>query len=189
VRTLLVGRPGRVLPRFRVVAALALARLAVAGETPRPLPPMPAAQAPPATPAARRLHWEVIRSGPHDPQAFIQGLIWHEGGFFENTGRLGQSTLRRVEWPTGRVLRRVDLPGDVLGEGLACVSNRLVQLTWRSGRGFVYNLGMLRLLRELRYEGEGWGLAYDGASLIQSDGTNVLTVTAAIRTCMDDGEP
>ena len=174
---LLVGRPGGVPPRSpgRVVAALALAMLAVAGETAGPSPPMTAAQAPSATQAARRLNWEVVRSGPHDSQAFIQGLVWHEGGFFESTGRHGQSTLRRVEWPSGRVLRRVDLPADVFGEGLARVGNRLIQLTWQSGRAFVYDLGTLRLLREFRYEGEGWGLAYDGASLIQSDGTNVLT--------------
>ena len=101
--------------------------------------------------------------------------MWYDGGFFESTGLLGQSTLRRVEWPTGRVLRRVDLPPDVFGEGLARVDDRLVQLTWRSGRGFVYDLATLRLLREFRYEGEGWGLAYDGASLILSDGTDVLT--------------
>jgi glutamine cyclotransferase len=101
--------------------------------------------------------------------------VWHDGGFFESTGLLGESTLRRVEWPTGRVLRRVDLPPDVFGEGLARVGNRLVQLTWQSGRGFVYDLATLRLIREFRYEGEGWGLAYDGASLILSDGTNVLT--------------
>jgi glutamine cyclotransferase len=69
----------------------------------------------------------------------------------------------------------VDLPGDVFGEGLARVGNRLVQLSWKSGRGFVYDLGSFRLLREVRYEGEGWGLAYDGTSLIQSDGSNVLT--------------
>ena len=73
------------------------------------------------------------------------------------------------------MIRRVDLPADVFGEGLARVGNRLIQLTWQSGRAFVYDLGTLRLLREFRYEGEGWGLAYDGASLIQSDGTNVLT--------------
>jgi glutamine cyclotransferase len=101
--------------------------------------------------------------------------VWYDGGLFESTGLLGQSTLRRVEWPTGRVLRRVDLPPDVFGEGLARVGDRLVQLTWRSGRGFVYDLATLRLLREFRYEGEGWGLAYDGASLILSDGTDVLT--------------
>jgi glutaminyl-peptide cyclotransferase len=148
-----------------------LAALTLAGEG---VAPGLATSASPST-DARKLRWQVVRSSPHDPRAFLQGLVWHDGGFFESTGLLGESTLRRVEWPTGRVLRRVDLPPDVFGEGLTRVGNRLVQLTWQSGRGFVYDLATLRLIREFRYEGEGWGLAYDGASLILSDGTNVLT--------------
>lgn len=158
--------------RAGVVAAILLAALALAGEAASPAPPGSTSQ---STDTARQLRWEVVRSSPHDTGAFLQGLVWHDGGFFESTGGLGQSTLRRVEWPTGRVLRRVDLPPDVFGEGLARVGDRLIQLTWRSGRGFVYDLATLRLRREFRYEGEGWGLAYDGASLILSDGTDVLT--------------
>lgn len=136
----------------------------------------PAGPAPPgaATPA-RQAVWEVVNSGPHDPDAFIQGLVWYEGGLFESTGLVGRSTLRRVEWPSGRVARRVDLPRDVFAEGLARVGDRLVQLTWRSERGFVYDLASFRLLREFRYSGEGWGLTFDGTSLVLSDGSDVLT--------------
>jgi glutamine cyclotransferase len=143
-----------------------------AGDAPGPATPAPPA---PSTAAARQLRWEVVGSYPHDPEAFLQGLVWHAGGFFESTGLLGRSSLRRVEFPSGRVVRRVDLPPEVFGEGLARVGNRLVQLTWRSGRAFVYDLATLRLLHEFRYEGEGWGLAFDGTSLVQSDGSEVLT--------------
>jgi len=157
--------------RSVVVGGTLLVALLIS-EAAGPAPPIPTD---PSTAPAPQLRWEVIRSSPHDPSAFLQGLVWHDGGFFESTGLLGRSTLRRVEWPSGRVLRQVNLPPDVFGEGLARVGNRLVQLTWRSGRGFVYDLATLRLLREFRYEGEGWGLAYDGASLVVSDGTDVLT--------------
>ena len=153
------------------LAAFVLA-VALSGEAASPAPPIPAD---PSIAPARQLRWEVVGSYPHDPGAFLQGLLWHEGGFFESTGLLRQSTLRRVEWPSGRVVRRVDLPPDVFGEGLARVGNRLIQLTWRSGRAFVYDLTTLRLLQEFRYEGEGWGLAFDGTSLVQSDGSDVLT--------------
>jgi glutamine cyclotransferase len=159
-----------------VIVPILLAALALAGT----VAPPPSASAGSST-DARKLSWEVVRSSPHDEGAFLQGLVWHDGGFFESTGLLGQSTLRRVEWPTGRVLRRVDLPPDVFGEGLARVGGRLVQLTWQSGRGFVYDLATLRLLREFRYAGEGWGLTYDGASLILSDGTDVLTYLDPVR--------
>jgi glutaminyl-peptide cyclotransferase len=159
-----------VLTRIAVLAALLAVLLS--GEAARSQSPPPAD---PAGSPARQLRWEVVASYPHDPDAYLQGLLWHDGGFFESTGLLGRSTLRRVEWPSGRVVRRVDLPPNVFGEGLARVGNRLVQLTWQSGRAFVYDLKTLRPLEEFRYEGEGWGLAFDGTSLIVSDGTDVLT--------------
>ena len=154
------------------MAGILLVAVLSAAKAAGPAPPDHVRQ---STEVARQLRWEVVRSTPHDPDAFLQGLVWYENGFFESTGRYGRSTLRRVEWPSGRVLRRVDLPPDVFGEGLARVGNRLVQLTWRSGRAFVYDVATLRLLREFRYKGEGWGLTFDGVSLILSDGTNVLT--------------
>ena len=155
-----------------VITIVALSVALLTGEAAGPAPPTPVDST--TMPAPRR-QWEVVRSYPHDPTAFLQGLIWYDGGFFESTGLLGRSMLRRVEWPTGRVVRQVNLPPDVFGEGLARVGNRLVQLTWRSGRGFVYDLATFRLIREFQYQGEGWGLAYDGASLVMSDGSDVLT--------------
>jgi glutamine cyclotransferase len=157
--------------RIAVMVGTLLATL-LAGEAAGPAPPSPLD---PSTAPAPRLQWEVVGSYPHDPSAFLQGLVWHDGGFFESTGLVGRSTLRRLEFPSGRVVRQVKLPPDVFGEGLARVGNRLVQLTWRSGRGFVYDVATLRLLREFRYDGEGWGLTYDGANLVMSDGTDVLT--------------
>jgi len=162
---------------LRVAGAVGAAGLLLIVTLPAAKAAGPASPAPagPTAEVARQLHWDVVRSTPHDPDAFLQGLVWYDGGFFESTGRYGHSTLRRVEWPSGRVLHRVDLPPDVFGEGLARVGSRLVQLTWRNRRGFVYDVATLKLLREFQYEGEGWGLTYDGKSLILSDGTSVLT--------------
>jgi len=157
--------------RVAGVASIVLAALG-AGQAAGQAPPTPAD---PSVAPIRPLRWEVVGTHPHDPGAFLQGLVWHEGGFFESTGLLGRSTLRRVEFPSGRVLRRVNLPADVFGEGLARVGDRLIQLTWRSGRAFVYDLRTFRVLEEFHYEGEGWGLAFDGVSLVQSDGSDVLT--------------
>ena len=124
--------------------------------------------------AVQKADYEVVNSIPHDPRAFLQGLVWHNG-FFESTGRFGRSSLRRVEYPTGKVLQRVDLDAQYFGEGLAMVDNRLFQLTWQSHRGFVYDRDTFKLIREFSYDTEGWGLTYDGKSLILSDGTSVLT--------------
>jgi glutaminyl-peptide cyclotransferase len=123
---------------------------------------------------AQEVGYEVVNNFPHDPEAFLQGLVWHNG-FFESTGKLGRSSLRRVEYPTGKVLQQVNLDSRYFGEGLAMVDNRLIQLTWQSHRGFVYDRDSFELLGEFRYDTEGWGLTYDGKSLVLSDGTDVLT--------------
>src|SRR5262245_35225815 len=117
---------------------------------------------------AREAAYEVVNNFPHDPGAFLQGLVWHNG-FFESTGQFGRSSLRRVEFPSGKVLQRVNLDSKYFGEGLAMVDNRLIQLTWQSHRGFVYDRDSFKQLREFEYDTEGWGLTYDGKSLILSD--------------------
>jgi len=133
----------------------------------------PAAQ--PATPADK-LRLRVVRTFPHDARAFTQGLLFFDGKFYESTGLLGRSSLRRVDPESGVVEDRVDLPVDVFGEGLARVGGRLIQLTWQNGRAFVWNLASLRKEKQLTYQGEGWGLCFDGRRLIMSDGSDRLAV-------------
>jgi len=136
---------------------------------------MTAASKPAAEAAARQLTYEVVNSYPHDPDAYLQGLVWYDNGFYESTGLYGHSTLRRVEFPSGRVVKSIDLASDLFGEGLALVGDHLVQLTWEAQRGFVYDRESFKLLREFAYDTEGWGLAYDGKNLIMSDGSSTLT--------------
>ncbi len=120
------------------------------------------------------LGYRLARTLPHDPAAYTQGLVLHEGAFLESTGQYGESQLRLVEVATGRVLRSVDLAADLFGEGLAVVGDRAIQLTWQAGLAFVYDLESFAVTDTLEYEGEGWGLCHDGASLYQSDGSGVL---------------
>jgi len=118
--------------------------------------------------------YEIVGSTPHDPHAFLQGLVWYEGGFYESTGLNGQSTLRRVAYPSGEVVKQVDVPREYFAEGLAMVGDRLIQLTWQSKKGFIYDRESFGLLGDFPYSTEGWGLAYDGSSLILSDGSSRL---------------
>jgi glutamine cyclotransferase len=124
---------------------------------------------------AEKMNYEVVASYPHDPTAYTQGLVWFDGGFFESTGLHGQSSLRRVEFPSGRVARKVTLSSDLFGEGLALMNGRLIMLTWTTQRGFVYDSTDFKLLREFTYDTEGWGLTHDGRNLIMSDGSDKLT--------------
>jgi glutaminyl-peptide cyclotransferase len=116
--------------------------------------------------------YEVVKAYPHDPKAFTQGLVFHQGVFYESTGLNGSSSLRRVEVETGKVLKKIDVPTQFFAEGLALLNGRLYQLTWQAQRGFVYDLDSFNKLREFDYAGEGWGLTRDAHSLIMSDGSN-----------------
>ncbi len=116
--------------------------------------------------------FKVANAWPHDRKAFTQGLVWLDGALLESTGLYGQSSLRRVELPTGRVLQQVTVPPDCFAEGLAVLHGKLYQLTWQNQKAFVYDLATFRLEKEFAYDGEGWGLATDGQSLILSDGTD-----------------
>src|SRR4030095_6755867 len=101
---------------------------------------------------------EVVRSYPHDPEAFTQGLLLDGELLYESTGLLGQSTLRRVDLQTGRVLHSVALPQTSFGEGLAMASGRLIQLTWKEETAFVYDQRSPALGPRLLCAGGRWGL-------------------------------
>ena len=124
-----------------------------------------------ATPVSRV---EVVRSYPHDPEAFTQGLVVNDGALYESTGQHGQSSIRKVRLETGEVLKIRKLEDRYFGEGMAVVGKSIVQLTWQSGVGFVYDKESFERTSTFTYTGEGWGLTYDGKRLIMSDGTASL---------------
>ncbi len=128
---------------------------------------------------------EIIESFPHDPAAFTQGLEKADGVLYESTGLFGRSSLRTVNSITGEVKAKVDLDDSLFGEGLTVVGDRVIQLTWLSGRALVYDRASLELLLEHFYQGEGWGLCaldegsqygMSGQVLVMSDGSDHLTV-------------
>jgi glutamine cyclotransferase len=118
--------------------------------------------------------YRVVRTYPHDSQAYTQGLLYEGGYLYESTGLNGRSTLRMVDLESGRVLQRADVPPQYFAEGLASWGSTLIQLTWQSHVAFVYDRFSFRLLHTFSYEGEGWGLTQDGKNLILSDGTATL---------------
>lgn len=115
--------------------------------------------------------YAVVHVYPHDRQAFTQGLVFVDGQLYESTGREGHSSLRLDVLETGQVLQRYDLPREYFAEGLTNSGSTLVQLTWTTHTGFVYDRFSFRVLRTFHFDGEGWGLTNDGKSLILSDGT------------------
>ncbi|HTV01438.1 MAG TPA: glutaminyl-peptide cyclotransferase [Luteitalea sp.] len=166
--------PARLALLLPVLTSLAIA--CGASSTPDAPPAQAAAQAParPVAQGPERLGYEIVKSYPHDPGAFTQGLTVVEGQLYEGTGLYGQSSLRRVDLQTGAALQRIELPSQYFGEGIAVVGDKIVQLTYQTEVGFVYDRKTFTKLREFKYRGEGWGLTYDGQHLIMSDKTETL---------------
>ena len=120
--------------------------------------------------------YKVIHVFPHDTKAFTQGLAYQNGFLYEGTGLNGQSSLRKVSLESGDVLEKRDLPPELFGEGIAVLDEEIVQLTWLSHKGFVYDLHSFAPKGTFSYPGEGWGLATDGRMLFMSDGTSTIRV-------------
>jgi glutamine cyclotransferase len=125
----------------------------------------------PANSTALHYTCSAVHVYQHDVNAFTEGLVFDSDFLYESTGLYGNSTLRRVDLETGAVLQLLSLQAQYFGEGIAVVGDKIVQLTWQSHVGFVYDKASFSLLQEFQYPTEGWGLACDGSRLIMSDGS------------------
>ncbi len=165
----------------RAVAAVpAASKLAPATPEPASAAAAPAAAKPaaarsaPPPQGAEPLQIDVLAIHPHDPAAYTQGLVWHGKDLYESAGQYGQSSLRRVDPVSGIVRQQIALEPRYFAEGLALVGERLIQLTWREGTAPVYDRATFKHLADFHYDGEGWGLCYDGRRLVMSDGSDRL---------------
>jgi glutamine cyclotransferase len=119
--------------------------------------------------------FSVVNFYPHDRAAFTQGLVIDNGVLYEGTGLNGQSELRRVDLESGAVLQNLALGPEYFGEGVTVWRDQIIQLTWKSRLGFVYDKTSFKLIKSFDYPTEGWGLTHDDTRLIMSDGTSTLS--------------
>ena len=120
--------------------------------------------------------FEVVHSYPHDRTAFTEGLFYLDGFLYESTGIEGASSVRKVRLETGEVVQRHDLPSAYFGEGIIPWKDRLIQLTYKTEVGFVYNLSTFETERRFEYPGEGWAMTQDGKNIFMSDGTAQIRI-------------
>jgi len=155
----------------------------IVNQTPEPVTAMPTpAPIPtvsPATPEivqSQRVTMSVLGTRPHDETAFTQGLEFYGERLFESRGLRGSSGLSEINATDGETLRDVSLAPELFGEGITIVGDTIIQLTWTSGKAFVYDIETLSVVNQFEYVGEGWGLCFDGTSLYMSDGSDLLTL-------------
>jgi glutaminyl-peptide cyclotransferase len=137
--------------------------------------------------------YRIVHAYPHDPTAFTQGLEYKAGCFYESTGLKGHSTLRKVKPETGEIIQQATVPPEYFAEGITVLDHQILQLTWQSHVGFIYDQPAFHLLRTFTYPGEGWGLTNDGETVYMSDGTpqircwNAVTLAETKRFTVHDG--
>src|ERR1043166_3599141 len=118
--------------------------------------------------------YDVVKTYPHDPNAFTEGLYYKDGFLYESTGEEKHSSLRKVDLQTGKTLQKWDLPPEDFGEGIAELNGKIYQLTWQQELGRVFDASDFKLLQEFHYQGQGWGMTTDGTNLIFDQGTHVI---------------
>ncbi|MDT0607308.1 glutaminyl-peptide cyclotransferase [Croceitalea rosinachiae] len=120
--------------------------------------------------------YNIINTYPHDDKAYTQGLEFSGDTLYESTGKKGKSTLRKVDYKTGEVLDNIQLDNSVFGEGITLMNNKIYQLTWQSGIGYVYDQTSFDKIESFTYgkSKEGWGLGNDGEKIFKSDGTEKI---------------
>jgi glutamine cyclotransferase len=133
-----------------------------------------AAMAIPAQAAVPEYTVTVVKTFPHDPKAFTEGLLYQDGFLYESTGR--DSSIRKVALQTGAVVLQHPIDKQYFGEGIVIWNNRLIELTWKNEIGFIYTADTFKPLSDFHYTGEGWALTRDASHLYMSDGTSDLRI-------------
>ncbi len=116
----------------------------------------------------------IVKTYPHDKNAYTQGLFYDNGVLYEGTGQKGESSLRKVVLETGELIQSLNLPARYFGEGITAFDDKIIQLTWTSQTGFVYDKESFKLINTLQYPTQGWGITTDGKKLIMSDGSQTI---------------
>ena len=128
--------------------------------------------------------YKVIKVFPHDTSSYTEGLLYQDGYLYESGGGYlhppvgqeadGQSSLRKVDLATGKVVKKVMVDPSIFAEGIAIIGNKIIQLTWTEKIGYVYDKDSFKLLSTFTNDvgAEGWGLCFDGKKLYMDDKTN-----------------
>lgn len=119
--------------------------------------------------------YRILHELPHDPHAFTQGLVVDGPDILESSGLYGKSFLSRYDALSAEQRNRTALPDDIFAEGIAILEDQLYLLTWKSGRLLVFDKHTLRFKKQMHYQGEGWGITYDGRHFVTSDGSDQLS--------------
>ena len=122
--------------------------------------------------------YEIINEYDHDISSYTQGLEFNGNYLYESTGLNGFSSLKKIDLFKNKVIETRFLDKQYFGEGLTIINNKILQLTWKSKVGFIYDLDTFEMQGSFDYgkSSEGWGLANDGQNIYKSDGSDKIWI-------------
>ena len=126
--------------------------------------------------APKLLTYTIVNTYPHDINAFTEGFEFYRDTLVESTGQKGLSYIAKTDFKTGKIIKKVDLDQQYFGEGITVINDKIYQLTWQNGIGFIYDANSLKKLKSFNYDKkiEGWGMTNDGQNIYHSDGTEKI---------------
>ena len=126
--------------------------------------------------APKLLTYTIVNTYPHDINAFTEGFEFYRDTLVESTGQKGLSYIAKTDFKTGKIIKKVDLDQQYFGEGITVINDKIYQLTWQNGVGFIYDANTLKKLKSFNYDKkiEGWGMTNDGQNIYHSDGTEKI---------------
>lgn len=124
--------------------------------------------------------WSISISNmyPHNTTHFTQGLEFDGNTLYQGTGdpnHNGSTLLGTIDLNSGEYTKKIGLDANYFGEGITILGDKIYQLTYTTGKCFIYDKNTLTLVDEKPYKGEGWGLCNDGEFLYMSNGSDAIT--------------
>lgn len=98
-----------------------------------------------------------------NPTVYTQGLLYHKSTIYESGGLYKKSTLTHMQWPSQKIIKKIELEKKYFAEGIAASStnNILYQLTYKEREVLLYSFPKIKLVGKIRMPSqmrEGWGM-------------------------------
>lgn len=115
---------------------------------------------------------------PHDTSSYTQGLEFYKGYLYESDGLLAESSIRKTDVTSGKVLQITKIRDDIFAEGITIIGDKILMLTYQNFLNLEFDLKSLNLIREFpsQYRREGWGLCNNGKVIYSTDGSNMIYI-------------
>ena len=119
--------------------------------------------------------FKVIRTIPLEKTSFTQGLEVVDGSIFQSSGLYGESRLSEIDLQSGNIIREMPINDSYFAEGITVLHQSIIMLTWMGEQAFRIDISNFSIVENFTFEGEGWGICFNGEFLVMSNGTSQIS--------------